>query len=136
MNSSISTPLYAGLYAAALQRFWIKEDDFNRNLMFAVAAAAGVYGGQMFVHPMLKKLYLRSLSPQLYNSRDMIERAGDVGVSLATAWALQKYVLGGIRYGDETMLHVYALLASHIAAVYTTQYMESRALSYLTSDDI
>jgi len=135
MDSKVSTPLYAAGIAAILHNQYIGEKNMMKNAWVGVASASGLYLGQM-LHPMLKRLYIPSLAPSLYNSKAVIERGADIGISFATAYAINTYVLNNVELDDEYWKFAGILLASHVGAVYVSEYMHNKALAYLTSDDM
>ena len=91
MNSTIAKPALMGLYAMAIDKFYLGEQDMNRTLYFGAACAAGNYASNWvtpIVNPLVKSI--PSLSSSLYETKTLTDRIVEVGSSAGTVYVLNK----------------------------------------------
>jgi hypothetical protein len=80
--------LLTGFYAGVLNRFYVGERDLTTSVLFAATVAGAEYGA-FLLHPALQRIYLPSLNKELYDSRVVIERGAEIGLSYGI-WMLRK----------------------------------------------
>jgi hypothetical protein len=132
-ESTLLKPLIAGGIAVALDQMYLKEKYIQRSLYFGAAVAVGEYGAE-FVHPIIKHINIPSLSRDLYDSKTLMERIAEVGVSSGMVYILNKYVLKNDQYafsGPEFLNRVGIIAVADFAATYATEYLYGKPLEYL-----
>jgi hypothetical protein len=133
-ESTLLKPIIAGGIAVALDQMYLKETNLQRSLYFGAAVAVGEYGAE-FVHPIIKHINIPSLSRDLYDSKTLMERMAEVGISSGVVYIFNKYVLQNDRYpltASEFLNRVSVIAAADFAATYATEYLYGKPLTYLT----
>jgi hypothetical protein len=93
--------LLCGLYSAILNRYYVGERDLTNSALFG-ATVAGAQYASFLLHPAFQRIYLPTLNKELYDSRVVIERGVEIGMSFGLFSLLNNYgLLQSVEFTDE-----------------------------------
>ncbi len=124
--------LFSGAAAAALERFYMGEENVTRNLMFGGAVAAGIYASDLVTPTLVPNV--PSLNEALYNGKTAATRGTEIAVSAVSSYSLNKYVLMNDKYSDEFYTRLAVIAVSNVIGNYAADYYEGRPLGFLTAE--
>ena len=115
-SDNIVKPVVAGAVAGAIDKFYFKETDQKKTLMFAGAVGAGVFAGAAAADI----LPLEYAFGFLGNGKAIEQRLLEIGVGAGSAYALNKYVLKVDLNKNDLMKRVGTIIVSDIVGEYAS----------------
>ena len=103
------------------------ESDSQKSLYLGVAAGFGAGVGST-VSAFLPDM---STGGMLGNGKALMSRVAEIGVSVGSSYAINKFVLRNNSYGENFMNKLLTLAAADVIGEYISDYTNSRPLSFL-----
>lgn len=124
-NDQITKAVSTGLVAAALNKFYLNNDN-NSSLYLGAAVAGGNYIGQMgaFIVPEMNL-------PVLGNGKGLGQRIVESGTSVGASYAINTYILKNTTFRENIYDKIGVIVVSDILGEYIADFMAGRPLSFL-----
>ena len=134
MDSIYLKPMVAAACSVVLDQYVIGEKNYMKNAYFGAAVLAGSVVGQMLAPSINILGELPSINESLYDGSTLAKRIEELGVSTASVYMLNRYVLNNDVYSGEFGKRIGIIVASSVVAEYFSDYMNSRPMAYLTDE--
>jgi hypothetical protein len=130
-NQTLMKPVVVGCIAAAIDKFYLQEENSMRSLYFGAAVGAGNYAAE-YTYPLIKHIPMPTLSKDLYEGKTLAERIAEVSMSTSMIFVLNRYILKIDIYKDEMMMRMGIIAASDVMGTYICEYIDNQKLEFFT----
>lgn len=128
IDVEIGTPLFSGLWAFALDKYYLQERDNQKSMMFGAGVAVGVGAGAIL------GTYLPSPNFDLgflASGKSMEKRIMEIGLGAGSAYALNEYVLKSTPNRTDMMNKLGVIVASTFLGNWTQEIVSQTPITII-----
>jgi hypothetical protein len=126
-SDNIVKPAIAGATAFAIDKFYFKEYDMQKSIMFAGSVGGGVFLGALAADA----LPLETTFAMLGNGKAIEARVLEIGCGAGVAYAVNKFILKNDLNKNDLMKRVGTIVVCDIVGEFGSDIIAGRPLNFL-----